>query len=105
MLQFNAQGNDFFNSLNRTQIPHVILTAETEDFDEETTQQWRAEGFHTAYVPLLQGGNDYITRIHAQGDAFGVGEYYAIVGRTHTMLSSHAHHGSRGLLTNVLGGA
>ncbi|KXL47071.1 MAG: hypothetical protein FE78DRAFT_133962, partial [Acidomyces sp. 'richmondensis'] len=76
---FNTQGNDFFNSLNKTKIPHVILTSETEDFDEETIQQWRDEGFDTAYVPMLNGGNEYINRVHTQGDNFGVGEYYAIV--------------------------
>lgn len=85
---FRAQNKDFFNSLNQTKTPHVILTAETEDFDEETTQQWRDEGFDTKYVALLGGGNDYIARVHAAGDAFGVSEYYAVVGNA--MLASIA---------------
>ncbi|KAI7158164.1 dienelactone hydrolase [Hortaea werneckii] len=76
---FNKQDNSFFNSLNKTVVPHIVLTAETDDFDEETTQQWRDEGFDTAYVPLLGGGNDFINRLHRTGDAFGVSEYYAIV--------------------------
>jgi len=75
---FNKQDNSFFNSLNKSVVPHIVLTAETDDFDEETTQQWKDEGFDTAYVPLLGGGNDFINRLHRTGDAFGVSEYYAI---------------------------
>lgn len=78
---FNSQPNDFFNSLNKSKNYNIVLTAETEDFDEETTQQWVDEGFVVAYVPLLKGGNEYIKRIHATGDGFGTGEYYGIVGR------------------------
>ena len=77
---FNKQDNSFFNHLNKTKIPHLVLTAETEDFDEEVTQQWKDEGFDTAYEPLLNGGNEFIDRIHRTGDSFGSGEYYAIVG-------------------------
>ncbi|KAK5126373.1 hypothetical protein LTR85_010609 [Meristemomyces frigidus] len=79
---FRAQDKSFFNSLNQTKTPNVILTAETEDFDEETTRQWVDEGFNVAYLPLLQGGNEYIERIHATGDAFGVSEYYAVLSAT-----------------------
>ena len=85
---FNKQDKSFFNSLNQTKTAHVLLTAETEDFDEETTQQWRDEGFNTAYVPLLNGGDEYINRVHNVGDAFGVSEYYAIVGNRHTTVAT-----------------
>jgi hypothetical protein len=81
--------NDFFNSLNKTKVAHLILTAETEDFDEETTKQWQDEGFHTAYVPLLNGGHEYIKRIHNTADAFGVGDYYAIVGKYQHSIPPH----------------
>lgn len=77
---FNSQDNSFFNSLNKTNIPHIVLAAETEDFDEEVTQQWKDEGFDAAYVPLLNGGSEFIKRIHTIGDTFGAGEYYGIVG-------------------------
>ncbi|KAK5132863.1 hypothetical protein LTR08_008579 [Meristemomyces frigidus] len=76
---FNRQDKDFFNMLNQTKTPHVILTAETDDFDEETTQLWRDEGFNVAYEPLLNGGNEYIQRVHTTGDGFGSSEYYAVV--------------------------
>lgn len=77
---FNAQSNDFFNTLNKSKTANLVLTAETEDFDPDAEKQWQEEGFRTTYVPLLQGGNDFITRVHRAGDEFGAGEYYAVVG-------------------------
>ncbi|KAK4888085.1 hypothetical protein LTR27_012981 [Elasticomyces elasticus] len=76
---FNSQRKDFFNSLNKSVNYNLVLTAETEDFDEETTQQWRDEGFRTKYVPLLNGGDQYINRVYNEGDVFGAAEYYGIV--------------------------
>lgn len=77
---FNSQDKSFFNQLNQTKIPRLVICGETEDFDDECLQQFKDEGFDTAYVPMLNGGNDFIQRIHRQGDSFGVGEYYSIVG-------------------------
>lgn len=77
---FNSQDPSFFNSLNKSKIAHVALCAETEDFDEEVTQAWKDEGFHCVYVPLLEGGDDFIRRLHIVGDQFGVNEQYAVVG-------------------------
>lgn len=65
----------------KTKTPHLVLTAETEDFDEEIPKQFREEGFNTAYVPLLNGGQDFVNRVHRTGDGFGVSEYYGIVGK------------------------
>ena len=58
------------------------MTAETEDFDEEISQQFRDEGFNTIYVPLLNGGQECVNRVHQGGDKFGVSEYYGIVGKS-----------------------
>lgn len=77
---FNSQDKNFFNHLNQTKTPNLVLTAETEDFDEELTRQWLEEGFNTVYVPMLKGGNDFVNRVHAAGDGFGAGGYYGIVG-------------------------
>ncbi|KAL1587312.1 hypothetical protein WHR41_04247 [Cladosporium halotolerans] len=76
---FNQQDPSFFNSLNKSKVAHVILTAESEDFADEVTQQWRDEGFNVVYVPFGNGGNDYATRIRMTGDSLGVGEQYAVV--------------------------
>lgn len=59
----------------------MVLAAETEDFDEEIPQQFKDEGFDMAYVPLLNGGQEFVDRVHRAGDGFGVGEYYGIVGK------------------------
>lgn len=89
---FNSQDNSFFNQLNKNKIPRLVICGETEDFDEECIKQFREEGFDTAYVPLLNGGNDFIQRIHRTGDSFGVGEYYGIVGNEkNSSLSNHSN--------------
>lgn len=77
---FNSQPKDFFNSLNKSKNYNLVLTAETEDFDEETIAQWQDEGFVVKYVPLLNGGSGYVKRVQSAGDTFGVAEYYGIVG-------------------------
>ena len=77
---FNSQDNSFFNTLNKSKIPHLVVCGETEDFDEEAIQQFKDEGFDVAYVPMLDDGQNFIDRIHRTGDSFGVSEYYGIVG-------------------------
>ena len=67
--------------LGKTTGAHIVLTAETEDFDDETIRKWRDEGFDVKYEPLLGGGNEFIKRIHDVGDSFGPSEQYAIVGK------------------------
>ncbi|KAK3628817.1 hypothetical protein LTR56_018436 [Elasticomyces elasticus] len=76
---FNSQSKEFFNTLNKPENYNIVLTSDTEDFDEETSQQWRDEGFQTTYVPALNGGDQYIKRVHNAGDGFGAAEYYCIV--------------------------
>jgi len=80
---FNSQDRSFFNTLNKSKVAHVILSAETSDFAEEVFQQWQAAGFHVVYVPLLEGGNDYVARVKATGDSMGASEQYAVVGTVH----------------------
>lgn len=81
----------FFNSLNRTKVPHVFLTAETEDFDEDIIQKWTDEGFDVHYVPLLNGGKEFSNRLHAAGDGLGVGENFMVVGNW-IEVATVAHH-------------
>ena len=90
---FNNQDPSFFNSLNISKTHNILLSGETEDFAEEVTQQWRAEGFNVVYVPLLGGGNDYIDRIHNTGNGFGPSEQYAIVGTVMRPLSTNNSRG------------
>jgi hypothetical protein len=80
---FNQQDPSFFNSLNKSKIVHVIIAADSDDFSEEVTEQWQAEGFNVIYVPLGNGGKDFLARIKYTGDNIGVGEQYAVVGNEH----------------------
>jgi hypothetical protein len=81
---FNQQDKSFFNSLNKSKIVHVIIAADSDDFSEEVTQQWHDEGFNIIYVPLGNGGKDFLARIKSAGDNTGVGEQYAVVGNEHS---------------------
>ena len=81
MSSLSAQ-SDFFSHLRAAQTHHVFLTAETDDFDEATTADWQDEGFKVTYVPLGDGGNEYIRRLHdVARDVVGVSDRYAIIGK------------------------
>lgn len=78
---FTPANEPFLKHLNVQKTPYLFLTAETDDFDEVTVQHWRDEGFVVGYVPLGNGGAEYVRRLHAVADqAVGVSEQYAIVG-------------------------
>lgn len=79
---FSASSEPFFSHLNVHKTPHVFLTAETDDFDENIIDAWQDEGFKTYYVPLGDGGPAYTKKIHSLADNIGVGENYAIVGNS-----------------------
>ncbi|KAK4995357.1 hypothetical protein LTR66_004804 [Elasticomyces elasticus] len=73
-------GEPFFTQLDAHKTPCLILSAETDDFDDELLQQWREEGFDVQYVPLAEGGGAYIRRLHDVANGMvGVSEHYAIV--------------------------
>ncbi|KAK4988544.1 hypothetical protein LTR50_003839 [Elasticomyces elasticus] len=73
-------GEPFFTQLDAHKTPCLILSAETDDFDDELLQQWREEGFNVQYVPLAEGGGAYIRRLHDVANGMvGVSEHYAIV--------------------------
>ncbi len=82
---FNQQDPSFFNALNKSKVVHVILCADSDDFAEEVIQQWRAEGFNVLYVPFGSGGKDFVERVRRTGENTGVGEQYAVVGKSHQL--------------------
>lgn len=97
---FNSQDRSFFNTLNKSTLTHIVLTAETEDFADEIIQQWKDEGFNVVYVSLEGSGTpaQYVARVKATGEALGVSEQYAVVGNApcqaydvNRLLLSHAH--------------
>ncbi|KAI4738652.1 dienelactone hydrolase [Aureobasidium sp. EXF-12298] len=73
-------GEPFLKYLNVSKTPYIFLTAETDDFDEETIAAWEGEGFVTIYVPYGDGGREYVDRMHAAPDQeLGLNDQYAIV--------------------------
>lgn len=83
MTTFTPTNQPFLKYLNVQKTPYVFLTAETDDFDDVTLADWRNEGFVVNYVPLGNGGTEYIRRLHHFADTTcGVSEQYAIVGNS-----------------------
>lgn len=81
MTTFTPVNEPFLKYLNVQKTPYVFLTAETDDFDDITLQEWSDEGFIVTYVPLGNGGAEYTRRLHATADAkVGISDRYAIVG-------------------------
>lgn len=79
----NANTNGFLSNDFPHNPPRLYFTAETDDFDELTLQEWRDEGFNVEYVPLKDGGKEYGNRLERLSHVgLGVGETFAIVGRS-----------------------
>ncbi|KAF3762717.1 hypothetical protein M406DRAFT_294452 [Cryphonectria parasitica EP155] len=43
--------------------PKLYVTAESDDFDNLTLAEWRDEGFQVEYVPMGDGGDDYVRKL------------------------------------------
>lgn len=72
--------DNFFAHLRQHKTFHVIISAETDEFDPQVLADWRGEGFSVTYVSFGQGGADYVRRVQAVADrAVGVSENYAII--------------------------
>ncbi|KAH8689910.1 hypothetical protein BGW36DRAFT_307799 [Talaromyces proteolyticus] len=81
-ITINAPGNGLvYNTFLNTQLstPRLCITSEEDEFDAETIRNWQNEGFDVSYVPLNEGGKDYLNRLENLKDGLGVGEQYAIV--------------------------
>lgn len=76
-LQFLANSNGWLSFNHST--PTLYITAEDDDFDEETLRAWSQEGFNVKYLPMGAGGKTYVNALHHLGDGMSVGERYAIV--------------------------
>lgn len=65
---------------SRVARPKVFITAEDDDFDEVTLQNWREEGFEVSYLPFTGSREDYILSLQHLADPLELGENFAIVG-------------------------
>lgn len=92
MATLKIHGQNFLSWKGQT--PVVIVSAESEDFDDYTLTAWRGEGFEVRYVPLGDNGSGYVKTLQSLGDSIGVGGSYAIVGTLST--SAIQHRDSRG---------
>ena len=78
----SIQNEPFLKHLNVQKTPHVIVTAEDQEFDDIFVQELRDEGFNVAYLAQEdQKPNAFASQIHALANKItGVNERYAIIG-------------------------
>ncbi|CAF9929996.1 MAG: hypothetical protein GOMPHAMPRED_005536 [Gomphillus americanus] len=92
-----AVNEPFLKHLNVQKTPHVIVSAEDEDFDDKFLESLRNEGFNVQYVPLK--GERYMDRVHDTANRMtGINEYYSIVGfgdAAAKVLDHHTHSSPR----------
>lgn len=69
---------------NSSRRMRLCISAETPDFDNEILRNWRDEEFDVMYLPYNEGKNDYQMRLRSVKDGLGVGESYAIIGKSTT---------------------
>lgn len=60
--------------------PHLVLTAESTDFDSVTIQNWKDEDYSVSYLPFDGSKKEYINKLHHLADPLELGQKYAIVG-------------------------
>jgi hypothetical protein len=60
--------------------PHVVVTADTEDFDPATIQHFKDEGFSVSYLPYNGDSKEYKRQLKLLEDPLELGDRFAIVG-------------------------
>lgn len=61
--------------------PKLYITAESDEFDLLTLNEWRDEGFNVEYVPMGNGGVEYKMKLESLSRAnLGPCETYGIIG-------------------------
>lgn len=64
--------------------PRLFITAEDNEFDIQTINEWQDEGFMVEYVPMGSGGEQYVEKLERAGKKkLGPCESYGIVGEYH----------------------
>lgn len=87
-ISINTPGNGLvYNTFLNSQLstPRLCITSEEDEFDAETIRNWQNEGFDVTYLPLNNGGKEYSSRLEAVKEGLGVGEQYAIIGKSITL--------------------
>lgn len=83
VLTANANTNGFLSNDFPHNPPLLYFTAEDDEFDNQTLQEWQEEGFNVGYVPLGRGGKEYGERLNTLSrSGLGLGETFAIIGKS-----------------------
>lgn len=59
----------------------LVVTAEGQDFDTNTLQQWRDEGFDVSYLTFNGQVENNINALERLADPRELGQRYAVVGQ------------------------
>jgi hypothetical protein len=60
--------------------PRIVVTSDTDDFDEEILEHFREEGYQIWYMPYSGNKAAYNNQLQHLADSLEMGELYAIVG-------------------------
>lgn len=61
-------------------LPRLVVTSDTDNFDEEILEDWKEEGFQVAYLPYGGDKKAYHNKLQHLADPLDLGDKYAIVG-------------------------
>jgi hypothetical protein len=64
-----------------TTVPRLVLTSDTDDFDETIISHFQEEGFQLSYLEYDGNKADYHAKLQHLQDPLELGEKYAIVGK------------------------
>ncbi|KAF2670908.1 carboxymethylenebutenolidase [Microthyrium microscopicum] len=67
-----------FLSFN-SQAPRLFITAEDEEFDLETIQHWKDEGYEVSYHPMGEGGKVYAQEVKSWSTSMKLGQHFGII--------------------------
>ena len=85
-----GQGQSTIRMSWNTTVPRIVLTSDTDEFDETIVQHFHEEGFQLAYLAYEGNHNEYMSRLQHLQDPLELGEKYAIVGRCHFLVQIQA---------------
>lgn len=67
--------------------PKLYITAESDDFDVLTLGEWRDEGFSVEYIPMGNGGDEYLRKLERLAKRnLGPCETFGIIGESCLLL-------------------
>lgn len=88
--KMRGSGGSTFKMSWSTSVPRIVLTSDTEDFDETIVKHFHEEGFQLAYLAYAGNHSEYTSTLQHLQDPLELGEKYAIIGRYFMkLLSSH----------------